>query len=215
MKHNFIKILNYIKSHPDKTIFIGVDGRSGSGKSTFSAVLKKELNSKGIKAEIVGTDNFYKKIESDSYKKTNISGYNYGYYWQKIKDEVLIPLSQGQKVEYELKHWQSGLKIASRVLEPNQLIILEGVTSTYKKLAELIHIKIWLDCDESIRLERIKKRGDFPEDELQDWTIIENDYVKTQLEPKNYDLIIDTSATLTGQSIDSYKVLDLAGVLLN
>ena len=206
MKNNFEKIIRYILSLKDKTIFIGVDGKSGSGKSTFSIVLKEELKNRGIKSEIIGTDNFYKKLEKSSQKQAGQEGYDYGYYWQRLRDKIIIPLSQGQEVEYELKHWQTGLTFGMHRVKPNQLIILEGVTSTYKKISSLIHLKIWLDCYEEIRLERIKKRGDFPADELREWTVIEDDYVKKQLVAKNYHLIVDTSRTLKDLSIESYTV---------
>jgi len=184
------KIAKYLLSLKQKTILIAVDGRSGTGKSTFAKYFANELKQYKIKTDIIQTDNFYQK---QKVARSNIDGYAYGYFWEKLREQVILPLKNNKAAEFKLSDWTTGKVFGQRKVEANQMIIIEGVISTYKEIADLFDLKIWLGCQKEARIKRIVNRGDFPEEELKNWQIIEDDYVSGQNKLDNANIIIDTS----------------------
>lgn len=187
------RIAKYLDSLEQKTILIAIDGRSGSGKSTFAKYFAKELERYNITTAIIQTDNFYQKQENPLAKPELIPGYAYGYFWKKLRKQVVTPLKENMSAKYMLSDWVSGKKQGQQIIEANQTVIVEGVISTYAKIADLFDLRIWLSCPKKVRIKRIIGRGDFPEEELEDWQIIENAYVSRQNEQNNAHIVVDTS----------------------
>ena len=190
---NIKRIAEYLDSLEQKTNLIAIDGRSGSGKSTFAKYFAKELAAYDISSDIVQTDNFYQKQDSMHNRLEPVAGYAYGYYWQELCEQVIIPLKNNKAADYMLSDWLTGAKHGKHKVEANQTIIIEGVISTYDKITDLFDLRIWLSCPKKVRIKRIIGRGDFPEDELEDWQIIEDAYVARQNKQNNADIVIDTS----------------------
>lgn len=200
------KIAKYLLSLKQKTILIAVDGRSGTGKSTFAKYFANELKQYKIKIDIVQTDNFYQKeLLSEPSEE-----YTYGYFWKRLREQVILPLKNNKAAEYKLSDWTTGKVFGQRKIEANQIIIIEGVISTYEEIADLFDLKIWLGCQKEARIKRIIKRGDFPEEELKDWQIIEDDYVARQNKLDNADIIIDTSIDYENGKNYIYKIRKLS-----
>ena len=119
-----------------KPYVVAIAGCSGSGKSTFTNLLKEDL--KDLKVEVLGTDKFFNcplpKMISP------LSGLEY--------DDYNCPESLNFPAYLEAVK-----ELVSR--EDLDVVILEGLTVLYfPELRELEDLKIYMDLDPEIRMYR-------------------------------------------------------------
>lgn len=106
-----------------KTLLIGIDGCGGAGKSTLARTIKDNLPD----VTIVQMDDFYFKDRFDC---------------QRLKKQVLEPLSGNQTAEYQRYDWEKKTLGEWRKVEAGGRLIVEGVYSTGKELADFYDYRI-------------------------------------------------------------------------
>jgi uridine kinase len=157
-----------------KTLLIGIDGCGGAGKSILARTIKNNLPD----VTIVQMDDFYFKDDFD---------------WQRLKLRVLEPLSKNLAAEYQRYDWQAEILAEWHKIEAGGIVIIEGIYSMRKELADFYDYKIWVDCPREIRLKRgLERDGEAMRGKWEDdWMPAEDFYVENGLPRERADLIIN------------------------
>ena len=124
-----------------KPLIIGIAGGTGSGKSTFSGILKKQLADK--KVSVINMDKYYKNPVPKMVSPIT----------QSIDDDWNSPDS----VDHEkLLETLQSLKAESAY----DIIIIEGILLfCYNEIRELLDLKIFIELDADERMHRRIKRN--------------------------------------------------------
>lgn len=175
----------------DRNLIIAIDGDCCSGKTTLAKKLAEQFS-----CNIIHIDDFYLPIHLRSENRFKQPGRNI--HWERLLDEVLSPLQDGQKVKY-CKYIPEKKAFSSEItLEAKPLTIVEG---TYALLPELQHfysIKVNLSVDLITQYKRIEKRE--PSEKVNQFKRIWIPKSKTYLDmydiENNSDFNFDTSETI-------------------
>jgi uridine kinase len=80
---------------------VSIDGAGGSGKSTLAADLAERLGGMGP-ATVVHGDDFYRPMRAaERLLLSPQEGYSQYFDWQRLRDQVLIPLTSGTGARYQ------------------------------------------------------------------------------------------------------------------
>jgi uridine kinase len=116
---------------------IAIDGRSGSGKSTLAAALSTELA-----APVVSLEDLY----------GGWGGLERGI--ELLVSEVLEPLSAGRAARVPQYDWVAGDWGEPWVLEPPEVLIVEGVGAGAKRAAAYTSLLVWIEEPPAVRKKR-------------------------------------------------------------
>jgi uridine kinase len=134
---------------------IAIDGEGAAGKSTLAGKLQKALP----RSVLVETDYFCYPPSGKDGEWWGPNVPNYGVDWKRLRDQVVVPFSKGEKVlRYEVLNWDT-YKL-DRVERPHDadVLIIEGAHALRRELREFYTFSIWVDSDDKGRLDRVKKR---------------------------------------------------------
>ncbi|MCM0648659.1 AAA family ATPase [Clostridium swellfunianum] len=123
-----------------KPLVLGIAGASGSGKSTFSEILLKELTE--YKVVTIRTDNYFKA---------------------KLP-KIISPVSQNEYDDYNHPESVDYKKIITDlnnfILKEYDIIIIEGIMIFYfEEIRRLLDLKIFIELDSDERMYRRIKRN--------------------------------------------------------
>lgn len=161
---------------------VGVDGRSGSGK-TFLATQLSAL----MAAPIVEIDDF-------------VSWDCFAGWWPRFDEQVLSPLLAGQDAIFQARDWTDwyGSTLGEwKTQRWSPTVIIEGVTCTRRDTIGRIMYAIWVEAPTQIRLARgLARDTDFPgkEDLWRQWMREEDEFFAADRTRERADIIVDTSA---------------------
>lgn len=130
------QVISFIKSQSSSKdkVFVAIDGRGGSGKTTTSLLIKQEIPD----AIVITTDDF---LDEDTHK-IDI---------QELQRQILEPLSIGKDAMY-LEF--NGSTRTQRIVKPEGVIIIEGVFSSHSSIQRYYDLTVWVqapDVDERVR----------------------------------------------------------------
>lgn len=147
-----------------KTMIIGVAGGTGSGKTTITRRLIKEL---GDNISVVNHDNYYKAHDDLTYEERSHLNYDHP---DAFETELMIAdlerLKNGETIYcpvYDFTVHNRSNKTTAIV--PNPVIIVEGILILQNpELVSMLDIKIFVDTDADVRIIRrilrdVKSRG--------------------------------------------------------
>ena len=163
---------------------VGVDGGSGSGKSTVAARLAAALD-----APLVPTDDF-------------ASWTCFADWWPRLEQQVLAPLLAGSDARYQQRDWVGdefgdGLG-AWRTVAWAPVVVVEGVTSTRRAVAGRLAYRIWVETPEPIRFSRgIARDGESHRGLWETWLAQEREFFAADDPVSRADLVLDGTAALT------------------
>ena len=131
---------------------IGVDGRPGSGKTTVAVKLEA-----GLHAQSVYLDEFF--IPPKQWPKDANPQFPFFYFrYQEFIDGVKA-LAAGRPFTYFAYDWETnGLSKQAKVIKPEGIIIIEGVSALNAELAHLYSKKIWVASDRESEFATIASR---------------------------------------------------------
>jgi uridine kinase len=140
---------------------ISIDGAGGSGKSTLAGAVAGTLA--GISdAAIVHGDDFYRPMPpGDRLLLGPQDGYQRYFDWQRLRDQVLIPLASGAAAEYQRYDWATRQLAAGewhRVPRAG-VVIVEGVYTARPELAGYYDLTVWVEAPREVCLRRLADRG--------------------------------------------------------
>jgi hypothetical protein len=127
---------------------VGVDGRSGAGKSFLAGQLSHLLA-----APVIEIDDF-------------VSWNCFAGWWPRFDDRVLSPLLAGRDATFQARDWKDwyGSSLGGwKTRRWSPTVILEGVTCTRRETIGRVAYAIWVDAPAELRLARgLARDGDFP-----------------------------------------------------
>lgn len=140
-------------------IIIGISGGSGSGKTYIAKKLIGEYK-KGF-ASLINQDSFYKDLSHLSFNKRaeqnfdDPSAIDFQLFIQAIKE-----LRIGAQTEIPIYDFSKHTRVnGSHHINPTSIIIIDGtLIFSQPQLRDLMHIKIYIDSPDEIRLSRRIKR---------------------------------------------------------
>ncbi len=147
-----------------KTVFIGIAGGTGSGKSTFTKRLKEYFSDN---LTVIYHDNYYKRRDDLSFDQRKLINYDHPDSLEtSLLIEHIIQLKNGQEVEGPVYDFSQHNRSDKTVhIKPCKVIIVEGILVLHEPLlSDLFDYKIYLDADADERILRraardIKMRG--------------------------------------------------------
>lgn len=183
-----IALVNKRKS--DKPLFIAIDGHSAAGKST----LAKHLASSFDNAVLVFTDDFYRVLdEQERFMLNAQEGYERYYDWQRLKRDVLEPLSASKVAEFNVYDWQANSLGELRQLKPADYIIVEGCYSARPEISSFFDVVVLVETSSSVRQKRQVERDNASQDWLNRWNAAEQFYAETTNLANRADIIVRSS----------------------
>lgn len=136
-------------------VFIGVDGRSGSGKSTFAT----NLATAAAHVTVVHTD--------------DIAWHHSFFDWHDLLVDGLLERLRRQRppLTFRPPAWD----VRSRpgcieVPRGTEVLIIEGVGACREQLHSWFDATVWIDSDADLAYRRVLARGDDPVEFVDEWT---------------------------------------------
>jgi uridine kinase len=161
---------------------VGVDGRSGAGKTFLASQLSILMA-----APIIEIDDF-------------VSWDCFAGWWPRFDEQVLSPLLAGQDATFQARDWTDwyGSTLGGwKTQRWSPTVILEGVTCTRRDTIGRIAYAIWVEASVEMRLARGMARDtNFPgkEDLSKQWMREEDEFFAADETRERADFIVDTSA---------------------
>jgi uridine kinase len=168
------------------TLVVAIDGHGAAGKSALAEAVGALLV-----ASLVHVDHFFR--EAGSTGAAGGSPMAAYYDWQRLRREALGPLRRGERASFRAFDWErNGYLPDPVVVEPAELILVEGVSSTTAALAELVDRTVLVVTPESERVARLHERiADAVWDDA--WLTAERGYFAARHESW-FDLVVSGSA---------------------
>jgi uridine kinase len=169
-------------SRAGKTRVIAIDGRSGAGKTSLAARLRVELGAPVVSLEELygGWDGLERGIDL-------------------LVFEVLEPLSAGRAARVPRYDWGAAAWGTPWVLEPPDVLIVEGVGAGARRAAVYVNTVIWIAAPESVRKKRALDRDGAtfaPYWEI--WAAQEDAMLTREHTPDRADLVISATDLADG-----------------
>lgn len=164
---------------------LAIDGPSGAGKSLLADAVVAELRGRGVGTALVRTDHYATWDDPLGW-------------WPRLDREVLAPLQQGGPAAYRPVEWVDGgpRTGAEVVLHPPRVLVLEGVSSARRAVADRLSLAVWVDGPGAAeRLERAVARDGEPiRRHLVCWQRVEDDWFRADGTRARAGLIVRPTA---------------------
>ena len=178
-----------------RSVLVGIDGRGGSGKSTFARELAALLRN----ATVVHFDDFYRPAEERKVRAASGDDEVGGSFdWRRARDQVLQPLVDGEIARYQRYDWDSDELAEWHLISPGGMVIVEGNYSTRDELRDYYDLTIWVDSPQEIRLRRgVERDGEDARARwLEEWIPEEDRYVGAYQPADRADIVISGTASM-------------------
>lgn len=148
-----------------RPLLVGITGGTGSGKSTVTHEILKNLPEESI--AIVEQDSYYKDQSNITFEERVKTNYDHpDAFDTPLLVSHLKSLLNGQAIEKPIYDFSIHNRVSQTVrVEPRDIIILEGILILQEiDIRNLLDIKVYVDTDPDVRIIRritrdIKERG--------------------------------------------------------
>lgn len=167
-------------------IIIGIDGKSGAGKTTLSNRLGSLCHS-----NIFHMDDFFLRPGQKTEERLKEVGGNVDY--ERFKREVIDGIISKNDFTYQIYDCKLMALTDFIKVEPKRINIIEGSYSMHPTLIEKYDYKIFLDIDYETQKDRILKRNGPSAFErfINEWIPKENTYFNEMKIKEKCDLVIN------------------------
>ena len=160
-----------------------VDGPAGSGKTTLAEALRRAardlLPGRGT-VQVVHMDNLY----------AGWSGLDVG--MATVAASVVEPLRAGRPGRYRRFDWYAMAFAEERVVDPVDVLILEGVGSAAAAYDDAITCLVWVEAPPAVRLERgLARDGEPLRDHWEAWQAQEDAMFARERTRERADVTLD------------------------
>lgn len=151
---------------------IGIDGRSGAGKTTLSVMLAKDIS-----AVVFHMDDYFLRKEQITDERLAAPGENVDH--ERFYEEIMLPLSKGERTIGH-RRYDCHAQILSSLIRTNinGPVIIEGLYAFHPSLLPFYDFKIFVDIDKERQKERIINREGTKKAEMffKKWVPLEEKY---------------------------------------
>ena len=151
-----------------------IDGRSGAGKTQLSRALAARLRESGLAVEILEVERFVPGWD----------GLARGV--ERVAREILGPFLSGESVRVTPWNWYMSCYDAPVTVPADQfteVLLLEGCGAASAACAPLCTATIWMECEDSLRLARVREREGDPSGWWDMWATQERALLTTRDAP--------------------------------
>ena len=164
----------------NQTPIVLIDGRAGSGKSTFAESLQQQLFRDGESApRIIHMDNIFEGWDGLALGSDYLVRF------------ILQPLSRRETASWQDWSWVKNQRSSWREFSGGTPLIVEGCGSLTERSKEHADISIWLEASEETRRERWIQRERHL-DKFDFWAAQELDFYAREKSQSLADLVIKT-----------------------
>jgi uridine kinase len=158
---------------------VGVDGRSGAGKSTFARALAQELD-----APLLQLEGLYEGWE----------GLERGV--QLLATDVLAPLATGRPGLAPQYDWERGTWGVPLPVPLTPVLVVEGVGVGAASVARYLSLLVWLEVPDALRKDRALTRdGEGYRPFWETWAAQERALLAREGIPGRADVVLDAAST--------------------
>ena len=103
-----------------------------------------------------------------------------GFEISRLAREVVTPLSRGEAARFASYDWTAGKQRGTRVVEPDGVVVVEGVCALHRQLRDAYAVRVWVEAPPDVRLERgVARDGEESRSTWEDvWMPSEDRYVE-------------------------------------
>ena len=164
----------------NQTPIILIDGRAGSGKSTFAESLQQQLFRDGESApRVIHMDNIFEGWDGLALGSDYMVRF------------ILQPLARRETASWQDWSWVKNQRSSWREFSGGTPLIVEGCGSLTERSKEHADISIWLEASEETRRERWIQRERHLE-KFDFWAAQELDFYAREKSQSLADLVIET-----------------------
>jgi uridine kinase len=164
----------------NQTPIVLIDGRAGSGKSTFAESLQQQLFRDGESApRVIHMDNIFEGWEGLSLGSDYLVRF------------ILNPISRRETASWQDWSWVKNERSSWREFSGGTPLIVEGCGSLTERSKEHADVSIWLEASEETRRERWIQRERHL-DKFDFWAAQELDFYAREKSQSLADLVIKT-----------------------
>jgi uridine kinase len=164
----------------NQTPIIFIDGRAGSGKSTFAETLQQQLFRDGESApRVIHMDNIFEGWDGLALGSDYMVRF------------ILQPLARRETASWQDWSWVKNQRSSWREFSGGTPLIVEGCGSLTERSKEHANISIWLEASEETRRERWIQRERHLE-KFDFWAAQELDFYARENSQSLADLVIKT-----------------------
>jgi uridine kinase len=172
-----------VAARPGRTVWIGIDGFGGAGKTRFAGALAHELGDVPV-------------VHIDDFAGPAVAEWD----WARFATQVRDPLLAGQPARYQSWNWDHDQPGEWHEIPPAVPVIVEGVSCTRREVGIEWDVQIWVETPRDVRLERALRR-DGPAmlaRWLDDWMPSEERYAARERPEERVDPIVSGTEDCSG-----------------
>jgi para-aminobenzoate synthetase len=187
----------------DGPLFVGIDGRSGVGKSTLAALVSEDLaepcGGAGHVTVIEG-DDFYAGGSAEAWDRwTAAEAADRVIDWRRQRDVLAalrgVGVAAWHPFDWDAEDWDGDivpLVPVPTVARVAPVVVVEGAYSCRPELHDLLDLRVLLDAPLDVRRRRLLEReGDAHQDGWEArWATAEDRYFGTTMPPERFDLVL-------------------------
>jgi uridine kinase len=157
------------------TVWIGIDGFGGSGKTTFAARVAAEVPDTSV-------------VHIDDFAAPSVPGWD----WDRFRAQVLLPLQDGRPACYQRWDWDTDRGAEWHEIPVGGPVVVEGVSATRREVGAPWAVTVWIDAPRDLRLARAVERDGAARLErwLTDWMPSEDAWAARERPLDYIDLIV-------------------------
>ena len=183
-----------------RSVFVALDGRSGTGKSTLAAVVAEACEAKGATVTVIGGDDFYTGGTAERWdERSPAEKADQVIDWQRqhrVLDDLRVRGNASwYPFDWEAPDWNSDrvpLRSTPISMASADIVILEGAYSARPELHDVLDVRILLDTPpEQRRRQLLQREGDdYRSDWEARWSAAEDHYFGVVMPPHRFDHVV-------------------------
>jgi uridine kinase len=160
---------------------VAVDGRAGSGKTTFARRFSYALRRIGATVGEIHTDDLLEGW-------TDMVSF-----WPRLREWILDPLARGEEAGYRVYDWHAkGFGEQWQALPVPDVLVLEGVTTARRAVRADLTLGVCVLADRDLRLARgIERDGEALRAEWVRWMAAEDTHFAEDKTVEQVELLVD------------------------
>lgn len=164
---------------PRRTVFVGIDGPAGAGKTTLAELVAAVVD----RAVVVHIDDFAGPAVPE-------------WDWERFRAQVSVPLLSGRPAHYQRWDWDTDEGAEWHDVATRSVLVVEGVSCTRAEVLVPWDYTVWVDAPRAVRLRRARERDGEANLArwLEDWLPSEERYIAREHPQDRVDVLVDGTA---------------------